>query len=313
VEHRVCEDENVNVTSTSPGDWSPADNPYAIAVSEAQWWQWAVRLAVTRVRGKDDDSTSWHSSRQIDARQLVFALRQLLTAEQLEQTALTALGIDPIVGQELAKARAKFEAALPGVKDMRDGLMHFEDWSRGMGRGPQKQRRDAGDALRDVARFFWGFGYDPSADTISMGPYTIDVGIADRAAKELSLAIYMAAREVDKKDTAELRARTIGALTSAGIACESPEDALMVSPGTDLRIWFSIRPTALAGGHDLEELSTRIVAVLTAEDLRLVSPSEPQSQDIAERLARGESLVAEPTARTLRRARGKRPVRTGTS
>jgi hypothetical protein len=224
------------VTSNSTNDWSPADNPYSIAVSEAQWWQRAVQLAVLRVRAKDDDGIAWHSSRQIDARQLVFALRQLLTAEQLEQAALKALGIDPAVGQELAKARKNFEEALPGVKDMRDALMHFDEWARGTGLGPQKKRRQAGEALRDVARFFWGFGYDPSADTISMDPYTIDVSTADRAAKELSWAIFNAAREVDKKSTAELRARTIRALTSSGIPCESPEDALVVSPGTDLRI-----------------------------------------------------------------------------
>jgi hypothetical protein len=278
VEHHVCEDENVSVTTTTPGDWSPADNPYAIAVSEAQWWQRAVQLAITRVRGKDDDSIAWHSSRQIDARQLVFALRQLLTAEQLEQAALKALGIDPVVGQELAKAREKFEAALPGVKDMRDGLMHFDEWARGKGLGPQKKRRDAGDALRDVARIFWGFGYDPNADTISMGPYSIDVGTADSAAKELSWAIFMAAREVDKKNMAEVRARTIRALTSTGIPCESPEDALVVSPGTDLRIWVSFRPAALAGAHELQELSARIVAALAAEGLRLVQPSEPRAQ-----------------------------------
>jgi hypothetical protein len=286
------------MTSTSPDDWSPADNPYAIAVSEAQWWQRAVQLAVMRVRGKDDDGIAWHSSREIDARQLVFVLRQLLTAEELEQAALEALGIDPVVGQELAEAREKFEAALPGVKDMRDGLMHFDEWARGTGRGPQKERRQAGEALRDVARFFWGFGYDPSADIVSLGPYRFDVGAADRAARELSRAIFMAARGVDKKNTAELRARTIRSLTSGGIPCESPEDALMISPGTDLRIWVSVRPAALAGGHDLRKLSARIIAALAGEGLRLVPLSEPQSQEAAERLARGESLCVEPTAQT---------------
>jgi hypothetical protein len=81
----------------------------------------------------------------------------------------------------------------------------------------------------------------------SLGPYIIDVGTADRAAAELCRAIYMAAREVDKKDTAELRAKTIRALTNSGIPCESPEYALMVSPGWDLRIWLTFRPEAIAG------------------------------------------------------------------
>ena len=250
------------MTGTSPDGWSPADNPYAIAVSEAQWWQRAVRLAVFRIRGDDDDRIAWFSSCPIDARQLVFALRQLLAAEQLEQVALRALGMDPAVGQELAEARKRFEDALPGVKEMRDALMHFEDWSRGTGRGPQRERREAGEALRDVARFFWGFGYDPSVDRVFMGPYVIEVGTADGAAAELCRAIYMAAREVDKKDTAELRAKTIRALTSSGVPCETPEDALMVSPGRDLRIWLSFRPEAIAGRHDLCELSERIVVGL---------------------------------------------------
>ena len=78
------------MTATPSGDWSPADNPYAIAVSEAQWWQRAVQLAVLRMRGGDDSRIAWFSSRQIDARQLVFALRQLLAAEQLEQAVLRA-------------------------------------------------------------------------------------------------------------------------------------------------------------------------------------------------------------------------------
>jgi hypothetical protein len=152
VERHADEDENVSVTSTSPDDWSPADSPYATALSEAQWWQRAVQLSANRLRGGDNISIASFSSRQIDARQLIFALRQLLTAEQLEQEALKALRIDPVVGQELARARRRFEDALPGVKHMRDALMHFDEWSRGTGRGPQKERRDAGDELRDVAR-----------------------------------------------------------------------------------------------------------------------------------------------------------------
>lgn len=149
-----------------------------------------------------------------------------------------------------------------------------------------------------MARFFWGFGYDPSAGSVSLGPYVIGVGTADRAAAELCRAIYMAAREVDKKDTAELRAKTIRALTDSGIPCEPPEDALMVSPGWDLRIWLTFRPEAIAGRHNLRELPERIAAGLAGADLRLVQPSEPQSQDAAERLARGEPLYVEPNPQT---------------
>ncbi|GAB3994834.1 hypothetical protein GCM10029992_10460 [Glycomyces albus] len=131
--------------SIDPNAWSPADHPYAIAVSEAQWWQRAARLAVLRLRDEDDERTGF-SSRQIDARQLVVALRQLLNAEQLEMTALRELGMDPSVGAVLAEARQRFKDALPDIEHMRNALMHFEEWTLGKGRGPQKQHVKAGAA-----------------------------------------------------------------------------------------------------------------------------------------------------------------------
>jgi len=182
------------MASANPQDWSPADNPYAIAVSEAQWWRNAARLAVLRMRDDDDRRIAWFSSRQIDARQLICALRQLLAAEQLEQVALAALGIDPAVSQALTEARARFEQALPDIKHMRDALVHFDEWSRGAGKyGPQRKARDAGAALRDVAREYWSFGYDPSAGTVSLGPFRIHIDAADRAARELCHAICRSA------------------------------------------------------------------------------------------------------------------------
>jgi hypothetical protein len=84
---------NPGMTSTDSDDWSPADHPYAIAISEAQWWQQAAQLAVLRMR--DDDQRIAFSPHQVDARQLVFALSQLLRAERLEQVALTTLAMDP--------------------------------------------------------------------------------------------------------------------------------------------------------------------------------------------------------------------------
>jgi hypothetical protein len=115
------------MASTNPDDWSPADHPYAIGVSEAQWWQRAAELAVLRLRDDDDRRISWFSSRQIDARQLVLALRQLLNAERLEQVALKARDMAPDVTTALAQARQRFEDALPGIKQMRDALMHFDE------------------------------------------------------------------------------------------------------------------------------------------------------------------------------------------
>lgn len=275
----------------SPDDWSPADNPYAIAVSQSQLWRDVVRLTVLRMREADGRRAGWFSSQQLDAHVLVMTLRQLLTAEQLEQAALEDLGIDPAVGAALACARVRFEDALPGIKDMRDALMHFDEWARGTGLGPQAIRRRAGDALRDIARDYWRFGYDPSAGTVSFGPYKIDIGAAERAAAELCSAIYAAAREVDKKNTSELRARVTEALKRAGISHDRRNAMLMVSPGNDMRVWLSFRPGS--GVQERRELSQRIIRSLAAAGLRLASTMSAEELDSAERLTQGEALYAE--------------------
>jgi hypothetical protein len=110
---------NTATVAPSAVDWSPADNPYAIGVSEAQWWQRTVELGVRRLADPDDHRIAWFSSRQIDARQIVVALTQVLNAEQLEQVALQNLDIEQTVRDVLTQARDRFEAALPGIKHMR--------------------------------------------------------------------------------------------------------------------------------------------------------------------------------------------------
>ena len=284
------------ITDTNPDDWSPADNPYAIAVSQSQLWRDVVRLTVLRMRNEDDRRAGWFSSRQLDAHTLVMTLRQLLTAEQLEQVALTELGIDPAVGTALADARKQFEDALPGIKHMRDALMHFDEWSRGKGLGPQAKRRKAGDALRDIARDYWRFGFDPNAGTVSFGPYTIDIGVAERAAADLCKAIYAAAHEVDVKNTADLRAKTIEVLSGAGIHHNAPGALLRVSPGNDLRIRLSFDLHADVAKKERSDLSGPIVSALGAAGLQLESINHAVTLGPVQRLVRGEALYVESDA-----------------
>jgi hypothetical protein len=185
------------MTDTAPDDWSPADVPAAIAVSESYWWLSTVKLTILRLRDEDDRRVAI-SSRQIDARQLLFALRQLLTAAELLHVALKAMGVDQAVGAALSEAEQRFVKALPDITHMRNALMHFENWSRGEGRGPQRDRLKAGGSPRDVARTDWTFAYDPRTDTAALGDYVINVATADRAAAELARVIYQTAREAEK-------------------------------------------------------------------------------------------------------------------
>jgi hypothetical protein len=178
---------------------------------------------------------------------------------------------------------------------MRDGLMHFEDWSRGMGRyGPQAERRDAGDLPRDIAREFWGFGFNPSTGIVSFGPYAIEIEAALKAAQELALRIYLAAREVDKRNTAELRSKTISALANSGMIVDrAPSLGFKVSPGDDLRVWISLdrKPGTDEGASG--DLAVRIVNALASAGLRLVSNIDNDDRNSAARMIGGESLYVE--------------------
>lgn len=180
-------------------EWSPADHPYAIAVSEATWWRCAVQLAASRLDDAEAPRVGPVSSTQIDARNLVIALAQLLTAEHLEQKALLNLGIGPAVGEVLSEARDWYLQALPGIQDMRNALTHFDEWAMGRGRGPQKVDVAAGSEPRDVAGYYWGFSYHPGKRVVRHGPFEIDVPQAVLAALGLARAIDAAAQEVDRQ------------------------------------------------------------------------------------------------------------------
>jgi hypothetical protein len=241
----------------------------------------------------DDAWSGPSSSQQLDAHVLLMTLRQLLNAERLEQVALAELGIDIAVRDRLAEARRNFEDALPGIKHMRDALMHFDDWSRGMGRGPQKDRVRAGEALRDVARDYWPFGHDPDTATISFGPYTIHLDAAEQATDALSRAIYAAAREVDNKNVAERRSRVIEALDAAGIRCDARAGLLKISPGTDRQVWLSVDSTPGLEEEERQELAHRTVAALANVGLRLKSSNCAEPLAPVELVARGQFLRVE--------------------
>lgn len=190
---------NFNMAENAADDWSPADNPYAIAVSEGQWWLSMARLSAARLGDPNDPRAMPMCSQQVDARVLVIALAQLLNAERLEQTALKELGMPSAVRDALSQARAAYLAALPGIREVRNGLTHFENWARGEGLGPQARLVESGQERRLVARNHWGFAYDPRTRTLRFGSHEIDVDGAVASAGALHRAIYLAAIAVDER------------------------------------------------------------------------------------------------------------------
>ena len=126
-------------------------------------------------------------------------------AGELERKALDEIGLQSAV-RMLEHAQKRFEAALPGIKTIRDALVHFDEWSRGEGLGPQRQHRKEGIAPRNIASTYWSFAYIPDDDVVTMGPFIIRVGSAEVAALALRDAIYGAAACVDAEIASNARA-----------------------------------------------------------------------------------------------------------
>jgi hypothetical protein len=199
------------VDISSEVEWSPADNPYAIAVSQSTWWFAAVRLAAARLDGPRDPNALPVSSIQLDARSLVIALAQLPRALRLEEGALRAEGVGRETRKELAQAGRSFERALPDLGSMRDALIHFDEWAVGRGGGLQGSARAAGKKQREVAASYWSFGYRPDDGAIRFGPFSLHVASAVNGARALHEAICKAAVEVDRvRSTRESSAPDVG-------------------------------------------------------------------------------------------------------
>jgi hypothetical protein len=286
-----------NPTVTNPVvDWSPADHPEAIAVSEVQWWERAAELALLRMHDSDDHRISWFSSRQIDARQLVLALRQLLAAVTLVDGRLQELGLDQAL-HALRQAKDEYEHALPGLTEVRNALMHFDAWALGAGHGPQKRRVAAGAPAREVASEFWGFAYDPAIETISLGPYTISVNDVAGAVAQLADAVYAAARAVDRRNSLDLGADVKDALTADGVSTNKGSSFPRLIVGGDNRLWLSLSVDGHAEEADRRALADRVVRTLRAANIRLICPEMPSQHDVAGPLARGGALFCERAPR----------------
>lgn len=288
------------MTTRDPADWSPADNPYAIALQEAEWWKRIVKLTILRLRDEQDRRIPGFGSHQMDARLLVLALRQLLTAVELERKALRQEpGISPEVLVALDAAQRQFKAALPGLVPMRNALVHVEDWATGDGKfGPQQKLRDGQypPPNRDIASRFWGFEYDPHAETVSQGEFTIDVAAAERAAPELALAVYLAGQAIDDKRAADLQQRTRTALARAGIDPDVGAHRVRLAVGRSRQVELSLTeppPTEPVPAEPVQvgdPLPASVVDALARDGLTLESLDQAAGLSPAEHLGRGAVL-----------------------
>ncbi len=172
--------------------WSPSRNPYAIAVSQAQWAVWAVQLFGREARAHGGDVQS-----QIYARQIFGQLRALQRCADMMAYELVRLGVDSGAREELDHAIADFAAAVPGARPARDILEHFDEYARGEGRLVKRAMEELGIDAREAAAMYWGGGYDPDSEEVAEGPFAVSVPAALDAAERLQQAIYNAGKVVD--------------------------------------------------------------------------------------------------------------------
>jgi hypothetical protein len=171
--------------------WSPARNPYAITVSQS-WWAMSAVLQFAA------DARAAHGpAQQIYARQILGHLRLLQRCAAMESKELARLGMDQVHRDQLQDEIDAFERAVPGAKNARDILEHFDEYARGDGRLQRSAMNELGIDVFEAAAMFWGGGYDPAADELTEGPFVIVVHEAVEASKRLQAAIYRAARVVD--------------------------------------------------------------------------------------------------------------------
>lgn len=173
--------------------WSPARNPYAIAVSQAYFALQATLLFIEQAR----DATG--VEQQLYARAIPSQLWLLRRCAQMEADELARLMIDEADCTLLQNEIAAFDEALPDLRNARDMLEHPDDYARGKGRLQEGAINSRGLDLHEAAAAYWGGGYDSTADEIKEGPYRLSLGTAGEAARRLHDAVYRAAKGVDRQ------------------------------------------------------------------------------------------------------------------
>ncbi len=171
-------------------DWSPADNPYAIAVSQSWFAINSLVLFASKAREVGP-------GQQLYARQIFGQLRLLRLCAGLQAGELRRLGVGEVHRDRLARAIDAFDQATEGAIAARNMLEHFDEYARGQGKLQREAIKEQGMGLSEAAALYWGGGYDPTTEQLREGPFVIDVPVAVTASQALYLEIYVAGKAVD--------------------------------------------------------------------------------------------------------------------
>ncbi|MGW8955768.1 hypothetical protein [Streptomyces sp. NPDC055709] len=175
--------------STTGEPWLHTEHGANIGHTEAWTWQNTVQLQLQRVLAGDGWTTI------LDAYQFVMALRMVLRGVEMTRQHLTTEPARALLDEGLVA----FTAAVPGGKDARDVIEHFDEYTQGTGRlqhppgtKPRDRRPDERQAENFRIQFDWRRQGDERHPVLIAGPYPLDLITAADAAQRLQCDAYEA-------------------------------------------------------------------------------------------------------------------------
>ncbi|MGW6857835.1 hypothetical protein [Streptomyces xanthophaeus] len=158
--------------STTNEPWLHTKHAANIGHTEAWTWETTVQLQLHRVLNGDGYTTI------LDAYQFVMALRMMLRGVEMTRQHLATEPARALLDEGLAV----FTAAVPGGKDARDRIEHFDEYTQGTGRLQHPPKTKPGDRRPDDRlaenfriQFGWRGEGDKRRPILTVGPYPIDL------------------------------------------------------------------------------------------------------------------------------------------
>ncbi|MFD4996983.1 MULTISPECIES: hypothetical protein [Streptomyces] len=172
-------------------EWRPTEHGANIGHTSAWMAHRKVALDIHRMLTEDNSD---HAI--LDAPYVVMALRHVLRGVEMVRTHLKT----GEAKQLLTEALADFDKAVPGGKKARDVIEHFDEYAMGVGRLQQplvpSKNRKPDDALSEQFNrgLSWKVVDDERRPLYAVGPYEIDLVLAEDAAFRLVTDAYEALR-----------------------------------------------------------------------------------------------------------------------
>lgn len=176
--------------SNAPDVWLHTEHGSNIGMSSAWWWSRGVTMQLHRILVEHNGSQEI-----MDGNLLLLALRQVIRGAEMSGRHAKTDAASGMIGQALND----FDNAIPGGKDARDVIEHFDEYTQGVGRLQQGHVRDPkkrvpNDQLAEDFRVGWRWDLTSEGrrPVLTVGPFDIDLINAEDASFRLQCNVYEA-------------------------------------------------------------------------------------------------------------------------